>query len=121
MHDSKIYLQTSGIAQDGCSSMLADLFLNRMIVTIKNPKCLHSNFQMFDCFQALTQVLISQYFNICLYILKKVIAAAVAEAGLTINEKTKSFRNTKFGIKIAFLMKMCKKPSPKTKDPWGLH
>ena len=51
-------------------------------------------------------------------IVKKVTAGAgtVTETGLPINEKTNSFRNTKFGIDIAFLIKMCKMPSSKTKD-----
>ena len=33
-------------------------------------------------------------------------------------EKTNSFRNIKFGIQIAFSMKMCKMPSSKMKDQW---
>ena len=54
-----------------------------------------------------------------LSILKKVTAtAAAAAAAVTENgplnyEKTNSFRNTKFGIQIAFSMKMCKMPSSK--------
>ena len=36
-----------------------------------------------------------------------------------INEKTNSFRNTKFGVQIAFSMKMCKMSSSKIKDQWG--
>ena len=53
-----------------------------------------------------------------LSILKKVTAAtaAVTENGPPKNEKTNSFRNTKFGIQIAFSMKMCKMPSSKIKD-----
>ena len=56
-----------------------------------------------------------------LSILKKVTAAAAATAAVTengppINEKTNSFRNTKFGTQIAFSMKMCKMPSSKIKD-----
>ena len=52
---------------------------------------------------------------------KKVTAvtAAVTENRPPINEKTNSFRNTKFGTQIAFSMKMCKMPSSKVKDQWG--
>ena len=57
---------------------------------------------------------------IYLSILKKVtVAAAVTENGPPINEKTNSFRNTKFGTQIAFSMKMCKMPFSKIKDQWG--
>ena len=53
--------------------------------------------------------------NISLYSKKKVTAAAaVTENGPLINEKNYSFKNTKFGTQIAFLMKMCKTPSSKT-------
>ena len=37
-------------------------------------------------------------------------AADVTENGPPKNEKTNSFRNTKFGIQIVFSMKMCKMP-----------
>ena len=46
-------------------------------------------------------------------------AAAVTENGPQNYEKTNSFRDTKFGIQIAFLMKMCKMSSSKIKDQWG--
>ena len=48
-----------------------------------------------------------------LSILKKVTAAtpATVATGPPINERTNSLRNAKLGIKIAFLIKMCKKPS----------
>ena len=59
-----------------------------------------------------------------LSILKKVSAAAAAAAAVTENgplknEKTNSFRNTKFGIQIAFSIKMCKMASSKIRDQWG--
>ena len=47
---------------------------------------------------------------------KNVTAAAVTENGPWTKEKTNSFRNTKFGIQIAFSMKMCKMPSSKIRD-----
>ena len=55
-------------------------------------------------------------FSLCSKKKKKVAAAATAAAtavtenGPLINEKTISFRKTKFGAEIAFSMKMCKMP-----------
>ena len=60
--------------------------------------------------------------KISLYSKKKVIAAAaVTENGPLNYEKTNSFRNTKFGIQIAFSMNMCKMSSSKIKKQWGPH
>ena len=52
------------------------------------------------------------YFLIALFKKKKLLPPPI-------NEKTNRFRNTKFGIQIAFSMKMCKMPSSKIKDQWG--
>ena len=58
---------------------------------------------------------------------KKVTAAAIAAAATVIefspqiNEKTHSFRTTKFGTQIAFSIKISKMPSSKTQDKWGPH
>ena len=63
---------------------------------------------------------ITQILHIYLSILKKLTsAAAVTENGPPINAKTNSFKNTKFGIQIAFSMKMCKMPFSKINDQWG--
>ena len=50
-------------------------------------------------------------FNISLYSKKKVIAAVAIATGTPLNEKNNSLRNTKFGIYIAFSIKMYKKPT----------
>ena len=67
--------------------------------------------------------------SIYLSILKKKVTAGAAAATVAKSwdvdkqqqqqQKTNSFRNTKFGIQIAFSIKMCKMSSSKIKDQRG--
>ena len=87
-------------------------------------KIFNWSFQSILLFKVYVCISCKRKYRNYLSILKKVTAAAAADVTENEprkNEKTNSFRNTKFGTQIAFSMKMCKMPSSKIKDQWGLR